>query len=1461
MANINIEVIVDGQPLPLMSCGGSIINENWILTAAHCVHMSYNNLDIKTKNSLRLSASKIIAHQDFDYDKQINDIAIIKLNETLDFKFKHKFLRPVCIPDLINKPTDNCVATGYGSQSKCTRRFQQNTNANMERNICAGGNSAGGLGTCLGDSGGPLQCYSHSEGKWYQMGVTSWGRPCAHPNIPDVSIQGLELPENCGKSKSKLHINSGIEGGSYASVGEFPWQALLAEWIDDQWDDQCGATIIADQWILTAAHCFLGSHNKSDYLVRLGVHNRSAHEPSEYDFSASLLVEHPEWNMAKVANDIALIKLNETLDFNGKHKHLEPICVPNKATKVSDKCLSVDYERPDLLKKLNQPIIDSTICAKRYSSIYNDTIEVCTRADSQGVSGVCSGDSGGPLICPGSDGKWYQLGVTSYSAGSCNHDHLEDVFSRVTTYNDWIQKLGVTSYSAGSCNHDHLEDVFSRVTTYNDWIQKYYINLVITNNWHIPCMYGVDRCGHSSAKNPMSTPGVNIVGGVDAEQGEFPWQAMITRHIEDELYELCGGTIINEQWILSAAHCLNDSDDLNAYEVWLGYLNLDQTDGSQSKHKVQTIIVHYGYDQDDFGTINDIGLLKLSDKLDFNGKHSTLQPICRATENTKLTDNCMATGFGYLNGDGPLPKTLQKVNEPLINTTKCKSKYPRVNLTTNVCAGGSGGKGTCFGDSGGPLQCKGTDGLWYEVGITSYGVGCAELEWPDVFTRVAGFDEWIQKAIQYIDGDSSGAHINTRGEFPWQAIVKRYFTKGGESFAEWCGGTILDQQWILTAAHCLAMGSNPDKYEVMLGYISLDNKDGNESNHKVETDMLDFNGKDNNLQPICRATETTKLTDNCIASGFGYLNKEGPQAKILQKVSEPLMDTNKCRLVFTRVNPETNVCGGGSGGSGTCQGDSGGPLQCKGTDGLWYEVGITSYGVPCAEPGYADVFTRVAVFCADYCEKTEFNDCDGSQNCGKSQARGVDTDFSIRDAVNTMSGEFPWQALIATPGGKDICGAAIINDNWVLTAAHCVVFIDDFSGFTVKLGIHSRKEGADTNIKIKKVVHPENDVGMVTNDIALIQLKDKLDFTGKHKHLAPICLATADTELTDNCVVTGFSLSDTKKKQVLQKSSQPIIDTKMCADVYDPMYSWNIDNEYCVGDTSRGFRNCVGDGGGPLQCLSNEGAWILAGINSYGPDPCGKPGEPDVYTKVSAYSEWIDSEWTSLYFSVRVRLGVHNRTAYGVNEFDVKVEKIIKYDDLVVPNDIALLKLSETLDFNDRHKTLAPICLPKPTTKLTDDCMATGFGYIDNDGDRPDILQKVKQNIFDSNECKKLYDFVNTTAEVCAKGRASTDICEADSGGPLQCKDSTGMWYQMGVVSLGDFVNTTAEVCAKGRASTDICEADSGGPLQCKDSTGMWYQMGVVSLGSSPCGTSNEPDIYTRVTTFYDWIQQQIQLN
>ncbi|CAG2117218.1 unnamed protein product, partial [Medioppia subpectinata] len=250
------------------------------------------------------------------------------------------------------------------------------------------------------------------------------------------------------------------------------------------------------------------------------------------------------------------------------------------------------------------------------------------------------------------------------------------------------------------------------------------------------------KCGHSHTK-PIQI-GANIIGGSDVAHGEFPWQVILNYDFDGQKTDNCGATIINENWVLTAAHCVKDMPEANKYNIRLNVYNRTTRDSTELNVKAKKLIVHEHYNRTI--KVNDIALIKLSETLDFNGKHKAVEPICLPNPSTKLADKCVATGIG-LNEQGLQPQKLQKVNEPLRDDKVCADIYDIYNSDVDLC-GGSGQKGgVCTGDSGGPLQCLATDGLWYQLGITSYGGTCGEV--PDVFVKVLSFIHWIEKIVTY----------------------------------------------------------------------------------------------------------------------------------------------------------------------------------------------------------------------------------------------------------------------------------------------------------------------------------------------------------------------------------------------------------------------------------------------------------------------------------------------------------------------------------------------------------------------------------------------------------------------------------------------------------------------------------------------------------------------------------------
>ncbi|XP_050193887.1 coagulation factor XI-like isoform X3 [Myiozetetes cayanensis] len=241
-------------------------------------------------------------------------------------------------------------------------------------------------------------------------------------------------------------------------------------------------------------------------------------------------------------------------------------------------------------------------------------------------------------------------------------------------------------------------------------------------------------CMQHSARN------IRIVGGTDSSPGEWPWQVSLHVKLSRQRH-LCGGSIISNRWILTAAHCVTSLANPNIWRVYAGILKQSEINEDTPFFKVEEIIVHpqYKYAQTGY----DIALMKLAKPMNF----TDLQlPICLPSkEDTNIfyTD-CWVIGWGYRKEKGRVQDILQKAPIPLMSTEECQARYRKRRIGDKViCAGyDEGGRDACKGDSGGPLACRHEE-VWYLVGITSWGEGCARPRQPGVYTKVAEYSDWI----------------------------------------------------------------------------------------------------------------------------------------------------------------------------------------------------------------------------------------------------------------------------------------------------------------------------------------------------------------------------------------------------------------------------------------------------------------------------------------------------------------------------------------------------------------------------------------------------------------------------------------------------------------------------------------------------------------------------------------------
>ncbi|XP_033640586.1 trypsin-2-like [Asterias rubens] len=235
-----------------------------------------------------------------------------------------------------------------------------------------------------------------------------------------------------------------------------------------------------------------------------------------------------------------------------------------------------------------------------------------------------------------------------------------------------------------------------------------------------------------------------IVGGSEAVPGSWPWQVMLRKRYFGGDYQFCGGTLISDQWVLTAAHCFYNFGNIKAYSAVVGAHDRDAVDSTQSSFSLEQIFLHEDYNTNTLD--NDITLLKLSSPVSFSDYVNT---ACLPTSDFPAGTNCVVTGWGDQETVVD-DSTLQQVEVPVISTTQCnKPLWYGGAITDNmICAGYTEGqKDSCQGDSGGPFVCKGSSGAYEIAGVVSWGYGCADARNPGVYAKVSNYNSWINNII------------------------------------------------------------------------------------------------------------------------------------------------------------------------------------------------------------------------------------------------------------------------------------------------------------------------------------------------------------------------------------------------------------------------------------------------------------------------------------------------------------------------------------------------------------------------------------------------------------------------------------------------------------------------------------------------------------------------------------------
>ena len=299
-----------------------------------------------------------------------------------------------------------------------------------------------------------------------------------------------------------------------------------------------------------------------------------------------------------------------------------------------------------------------------------------------------------------------------------------------------------------------------------------------------------------------------VIGGQAITIEQAPWQVLVLPGPS----ALCGGALIAERWVVTAAHCVQGVDPATV-QVFAGVAAISQR-SPQAALPVSQVIVHPGFNASTYS--NDVALIQLAQPWISGPTRQAIRlPFGQPATFPNAGASASVSGWGQTAPQGQSSDQLQSAGVSVLaeSTGSCGKYGPQYDGTAHVCAGVAGGQiDTCNGDSGGPLVVD-VGGVRVLAGLTSVGNGCAQADFPGLYTRVATVLPWIDQVADIPTGPpapptavSARPLANGRASVTWQPAASSGVTTYTVSAAPAGPGCSTTEAWCVVSG--IAPGSS-----------------------------------------------------------------------------------------------------------------------------------------------------------------------------------------------------------------------------------------------------------------------------------------------------------------------------------------------------------------------------------------------------------------------------------------------------------------------------------------------------------------------------------------------------------------------------------------------------------------------------------------------------------------------------